>query len=77
MPRITAQKMRANHTVSTDWCPGCGLHHHTTGEHRGDCTAGHHGHHMSEPCTDRCVINTVDNPCAQHAGPDTPGGPNP
>lgn len=79
MPRLKASQMSSNYTSDGTWCPGCGLHRHVYGQHRADCTAGHHGHHMTEPCTERClsttVVHTGDNPL--HDGPDTRASPNP
>lgn len=39
MPRIKAERCASNHNTRRDgtWCPGCGLHHAATGEHRADC----------------------------------------
>jgi hypothetical protein len=39
MPALTGKGMRGNHVSGRGWCSGCGLHHHVTGQHRGDCTA--------------------------------------
>lgn len=38
MPALKAHQMHINHLVDDTWCPGCGLHHHVTGQHRPDCT---------------------------------------
>lgn len=40
MPVLLSQKRNGNHVVvDVDaWCPGCGVHHALTGEHRPDCT---------------------------------------
>ena len=82
MPRLKGAQMGGQWFNDGSWCPGCGLHAKVTGAHRADCTRGHHGHVMTEPCTDRCeqsttVVHTVDNPEALHHGPDTRASPNP
>lgn len=38
MPALSGAQMGSNHRITGDWCPGCGLHHAVTGEHRADCT---------------------------------------
>jgi hypothetical protein len=73
MPKITARQMTSNHRITGDWCPGCGLYAFCNGgQHRADCTKG-----RKLRAGDTPAIPNVDNRCAQHAGPDTPGGPNP
>lgn len=39
MPALKGAGMRGNQLSGAGWCPGCGLHHAATGEHRADCTA--------------------------------------
>lgn len=39
MPKLRGVGMSGNRKPTTDYCPGCGLHRHVTGEHRPDCTA--------------------------------------
>lgn len=39
MPALKAHQTYVNHVVDEAWCPGCGLHHAVTGEHRPDCTS--------------------------------------
>ena len=62
MPRIAAERCASNHSTrrDSDWCPGCGLHHAATGEHRADCLTmppacpdclyypNVHGHHRDD-----------------------------
>lgn len=38
MPALAAHQMTSNYVIDGAWCPGCGLHHHVTGEHRATCT---------------------------------------
>lgn len=73
MPKITAAQMAGNHLVDGAWCAGCGLHAYVNnGAHRGDCTRGRHHRAGDSP-----AIPNVDNPCAQHDGPDTRASPHP
>lgn len=73
MPKITSSQMAGNHRITGDWCPGCGLYAYVNdGRHRADCTLG-----VKHRAGDGPPIPNVDNPCAQHAVPDTRASPNP